>query len=51
MFKLFSQGGPLFMGMLTLILFALLVVFVVSIMKKGDEKQLNQSIQWLKSAF
>jgi len=50
MFKLFSQGGPLFMGILSLILLALLIVFVMSIMnKKGDEKQLNESIQWLKS--
>lgn len=49
MFQLFSQGGPLFMGILTLILLSLLIVFVMSIMKKGDEKQLNQSIQWLKS--
>jgi biopolymer transport protein ExbB/TolQ len=49
MFKLFSQGGPLFMGTLTLILLSLLAVFVVSLIKKGDEKQLLQSIQWLKS--
>ncbi len=49
MFELFSQGGPLFMSILTLILLALLAVFVMSIMKKGDEKQLNQSLQWLKS--
>lgn len=49
MFNLFSQGGPLFMGILTLILLALLVVFVRSIMKKREEKQLSQSIQWLKS--
>ncbi len=37
------------MGILTLILLSLLAVFVRSIMKKGDEKQINQSIQWLKS--
>ena len=49
MFKLFSQGGPLFMGILTLILLALLAVFVTSLLKKGDEKQLLQSTQWLKS--
>ncbi len=49
MFKLFLQGGPLFMGILTLILLSLLAVFVMSVLKKGDEKQLNQSIQWLKS--
>lgn len=49
MFSLFSQGGPLFMGILTLILFALLAVFVKSFGKKDDEKQLNQSLQWMKS--
>lgn len=49
MFNLFSQGGPLFMGILTLILLSLIAVFVMAISKKGDEKQHNQSIQWLKS--
>jgi len=49
MFILFSQGGPLFMGILTLILAFLLAIFVRAIIKKRDEKQLNQSIQWLKS--
>lgn len=49
MFKLFSQGGPLFMGILTLILLSLIVVFVIAIMKKEDEKQLNRTIKWLKS--
>lgn len=49
MFNLFSEGGPLFMGILTLILLSLLAVFVMAIIKKGDEKHLNQSIQWLKS--
>ena len=37
------------MGILTLILLSLLAVFVMSVLKKGDEKQLNQSLQWLKS--
>jgi len=37
------------MGILTLILLSLLVVFVRSITKRGDEKQLNLSLQWLKS--
>ena len=49
MFDIFSQGGPLFMGILSLILLSLMAVFVVSIIKKRDEKQLLQSIQWLKS--
>ena len=49
MFKLFSQGGLLFMGTLSLILLSLLAVFVVSLIKKGDEKQLLKSTQWLKS--
>jgi len=49
MFELFSQGGPLFMGILTLILLSLIVVFVISIAQRGDEKQLNQSVHWLKS--
>jgi len=49
MFDIFSQGGPLFMGILTLILISLMAVFAVSISKKKDEKQLLQSIQWLKS--
>ena len=49
MFDIFSQGGPLFMGILTLILLSLIAVFVVSIIKKRDDKQLLQSIQWLKS--
>jgi biopolymer transport protein ExbB/TolQ len=37
------------MGILTLTLLSLIVVFVMSIIKKGDEKQLNHSIQWMKS--
>ena len=49
MFDIFSQGGPLFMGILTLILLSLVAVFVLSLIKKRDEKQLLQSIQWLKS--
>jgi biopolymer transport protein ExbB/TolQ len=49
MFKLFSEGGPLAMSMLSLIFFTLLTVFVMSLIKKGEEKQLNQSLQWLKS--
>ena len=49
MSSLFSQGGPLFMGILTLILLSLLAVFVMALQKKGDEKQLNQSLQLLKS--
>jgi biopolymer transport protein ExbB/TolQ len=49
MFDIFSQGGPLFMGILTLIFLSLMAVFVVSIIKKREEKQLLQSIQWLKS--
>ena len=49
MFNLFSQGSPIFMGILTLTLLALLAVFVTSMKHKGDEKQLNQSIEWLKS--
>ena len=49
MFKIFSQGGPLFMGILTLILLSLIAVFVVSLIKKGDKHQLLQSMQWLKS--
>ena len=49
MFELFSQGGPLFMGILTLILLSLIVVFVISLVQRGDEKQLNQSVHWLKS--
>jgi len=49
MFDIFSQGGPLFMGILTLILLSLMAVFVLSLIKKRDEKQLLQSIQWLKS--
>ncbi len=49
MFDLFSQGGPIFMGMLTLILLALFTVFVMSIIKKGNEKELTSSLQWLKS--
>lgn len=49
MFKLFSQGGPLFMGILTLILLALIAVFVLSLLKEGDENQLSKSLQWIKS--
>jgi biopolymer transport protein ExbB/TolQ len=49
MFDIFSQGGPLFMGILTLILLSLVAVFVLSLIEKRDEKQLLQSIQWLKS--
>lgn len=49
MFEMYSQGAPIFMGILSLILLSLLVVFVMSIMKKGDEKKLNHSIQLLKS--
>jgi biopolymer transport protein ExbB/TolQ len=49
MFKIFLQGGPLFMGILSLILLSLITVFVVSLIKKGDEKKLLQSMQWLKS--
>ena len=49
MFDLFSQGGPVFMGILTLILLALLTVFIMSILKKGEEKELTSSLQWLKS--
>ncbi len=37
------------MGILTLILLSLLAVFVRSIVRKGDEKSLNQSIQTLKT--
>ena len=49
MYNLFSQGSPIFMGILTLILLSLIAVFVMSIIKKRNEKQLNQSVQWLKS--
>lgn len=49
MLTLFSEGGPLFMSVLTLILLSLLVVFVRSLGKEGGEKQLSGSIQWLKS--
>lgn len=49
MLKLFSQGGLLFMGVLTLTLLSLLTIFIMAIIKKGEEKQLNQSVQWLKS--
>ena len=49
MFKIFYQGGPLFMGILTLILLSLVAVFVWTIVKKVNEKKLNQRIQWLKS--
>ena len=49
MLDLFLQGGPLFMGLLTLILFSLLATFIIQILKKGDEKQLAQAIQWMKS--
>lgn len=49
MFKLFAEGGVLFMGILTLILLALIVVFVLSFKNKGNEKKLNKSIQWMKS--
>lgn len=49
MFSLFTQGGPLFMGILSLILISLFVVFIIALSKKGDEKKLNQAIKWLKS--
>lgn len=49
MFKLFSQGGPLFMGILTLILLSLLAVFIRALVKRGNEKQQNHSIQSMKS--
>jgi len=49
MLKLFYQGGPLFMGILTLILISLLVVFILSLIRKGNEKHTNNSLQWLKS--
>lgn len=49
MFKLFSQGGPVLMGILTLILLSLITISALAIMKKGDEKELNKSMQMLKS--
>jgi len=49
MFKLFSQGGPLFMGILTLILLALIVVFVRALLQKGTESQISKSVHLLKS--
>lgn len=49
MFKLFSEGGPLAMGILSIILLTLLAVFAMALTKKGEEKELNQSLQWLKS--
>ncbi len=48
MVKLFSAGDPIFMGLLTLILLWLIVVFVKSLKSSGDEKHLSQSIQWLR---
>jgi biopolymer transport protein ExbB/TolQ len=49
MYNLFSQGGPLFMGILTLILLSLLALFVRAIVKNGDEKQFSKSLQRLKA--
>ena len=49
MLNLFYQGGPLFMGILTLTFLALIVVFVISLMKTNDEKGLTINLQWLKS--
>ena len=49
MFEMYSQGDPKFMGILTLILACLIVIFLVAIVKKTDEHQLNKSIQLLKS--
>ena len=49
MLSLFYQGGPLFMGILTLIFLALIILFVLSMMKDSEEKNLTRSLQWLKS--
>jgi len=49
MFKLFMQGGPLFMGILTLILISLLAVFIVSMLRKDDVQQRNRTIYLLKT--
>jgi hypothetical protein len=49
MFELYQQGGPLFMGLLTLILLSLISVFVIAFSKRRNEETLNRSIQWLKS--
>lgn len=49
MFELVSQSDPMFIGMLTLILIAMLVVFIKSFKCKGDKGQLDVAIQWIKS--
>lgn len=51
MFTLFSQGGPLFMGILTLILFSLILilVFVRSLLTVKNENQLDQGLKWLQA--
>ena len=49
MLDLFSQGGPVFMGILTIILLSLFGVFIKQIINHKDEKQLTQSLQWMKS--
>ncbi len=49
MLNLFSEGGPLAMGILSLILLSLVAIFIMTLIKKGEEKQINQSLQWLKS--
>ncbi len=50
MFELFAQGGPLFMGTLTLIFIALVATFIKAVLKTAAaEKPTNQTIQSLKS--
>ena len=49
MIHLFYQGGPLFMGILTVILAILLFVFIRSLFKELEVNELHQSIKWLKS--
>ena len=49
MIHLFNQGGPLFMGILTVILAILLFVFIKSLFKELEVNELHQSIKWLKS--
>jgi len=49
MLSLFYQGGPLFMGILTIIFLVLIVVFLKAIMNPTEEKLLSVNLQWLKS--
>jgi len=49
MMNLFFDGGALFMGILSLILLLVILVFIRSLSKRGQEATLDRTHFWLRS--